>query len=245
MKSKLFPHNIWQAVIAFLLPIIVLAPILLMTDGHLEKDLESTLLFVLLGIGYFLFVFLINKKRNIQMRYSLKWPKAQWLLLLFGIVVFFQIGINNPLFKLLSDLLDKPISVDYSWVYILGAILIGPIVEEVIFRGIILKGFLSNYSPRVAILLSTVLFSLVHVQSTQLLGAFIMGLFFAWVFYRTENLILVIILHSLANMTSFLSNYLLSSPYFIPVSILILLLFCWKMNSKIKDGEKLNIETSS
>lgn len=238
MKNKFFPSTIWQALVGFLVPILVVAPVLFLTEGHLEKDVESMLLFALLGIGYFLFVYFINRKRKISMRYSLKWPKAQWLLFLFGIIILFQLGINNPLVKLFADLLDKPTSIDYSWVYILGAVLIGPIVEEVIFRGIMLKGFLLNYSPKVAIFLSAVLFSLVHVQPTQLPGAFILGLFFAWVFYKTENLILVIILHSLANATSFLSNYLPSSPYFILVSILILLVLYWKMSSSVKDEDK-------
>lgn len=223
MNKKFFPANIWQALLTFLIPIFCLAPLLLLISGHLSKDEESILFFVLIGFLASLFVYLINRKRKIRMHYTFRWPNKQWVLLFLGFVIIFEIGINNPLLRITSDFLNISTSSDYSFLFIFGAVLIGPVIEEVLFRGIILKGFLLNYSPTVAILLSAILFSLAHVQPTQLFGAFVIGLFLAWIFYKTENLILVIFLHSLANITSLLSNYLPSSPYFIPFSILILL----------------------
>lgn len=44
------------------------------------------------------------------------------------------------------------------------AVILAPVLEELIFRGIVLEGFLKNYSPVKAILLTNVLFGLAHLN---------------------------------------------------------------------------------
>ena len=62
----------------------------------------------------------------------------------------------------------------------LGAIvlvcLIAPIVEEMLFRGIILRSFLQQYPSGVAIVHSAAVFGLAHLNVYQFVGAFVTGL---------------------------------------------------------------------
>jgi len=88
-------------------------------------------------------------------------------------------------------------------------ILLGPIPEEVIFRGIILHGFLKHYQPLKAILLSSLLFGIVHFFSNQLVSAFICGCFTGFVYWQTGSLFLCIIVHSLNNFSWLISAHLL------------------------------------
>lgn len=74
-----------------------------------------------------------------------------------------------------------------------------PIFEEIIHRGFILRGFIGNYSQKYAIFYSALLFSLFHVNPSQLLPGFLIGLFFAWIFIRLNNLFYSIIIHSIYN----------------------------------------------
>jgi hypothetical protein len=81
-------------------------------------------------------------------------------------------------------------------------------LEELIFRGIVLEGFLKNYSPVKAILLTNVLFGLAHLNPWQFAGAFLMGILISWVYYKTKNLLLPVLMHLLNNLLSFLFLYL-------------------------------------
>jgi membrane protease YdiL (CAAX protease family) len=82
---------------------------------------------------------------------------------------------------------------------------IAPFFEEILFRGILLRGILQNkINPAVAIGLSAFLFGLAHLNPWQFMGAGILGIAFGFVYYRTKSLWLCIFLHALNNTVSFL-----------------------------------------
>jgi len=87
--------------------------------------------------------------------------------------------------------------------------IIGPATEELVFRGMVLRGFLSRYSPAKAVLLSALLFSLVHLNPYQFVSAFAAGLFLAWLFLLTRSLWPCIVAHALGNATGFVVRDLL------------------------------------
>ena len=68
---------------------------------------------------------------------------------------------------------------------VLAVVLVGPIAEEVLFRGVILAGFLRRYSTSKAIAGCAVLFAAYHLNPWQLLPAFFVGLLLSWHFART------------------------------------------------------------
>ncbi|MXV37795.1 CPBP family intramembrane metalloprotease [Flavobacteriaceae bacterium Ap0902] len=78
--------------------------------------------------------------------------------------------------------------------------LLAPLLEEFIFRGIILRGLLhSNVNPWVAIILTGFLFGAAHMNPWQFMGAGFLGIIFGFVYWRTQSLWLVIFLHFLNN----------------------------------------------
>jgi len=81
--------------------------------------------------------------------------------------------------------------------------LVAPFVEEMLFRGIILRGFLKYYSPQVSIFLSAMLFGVVHMNIYQIPTAFLLGCFFGWLFYRSKSLWPCIMGHALFNLGVF------------------------------------------
>ena len=76
---------------------------------------------------------------------------------------------------------------------------LAPVLEEFLFRGIILTGLSRRMDPWWAILWSSVLFAIAHLNPWQALPAFAMGCFFGWIYYRTRSFWTVIGLHSLNN----------------------------------------------
>ena len=83
-----------------------------------------------------------------------------------------------------------------------GAVVIAPLTEEILFRGIILKGLLAHGSQNRAIVWSAVLFGLMHLNPWQFPGSFILGLVFAYWVIQTGSLWPAILGHALNNFLS-------------------------------------------
>jgi membrane protease YdiL (CAAX protease family) len=94
--------------------------------------------------------------------------------------------------------------------FLLVGALIGPVAEEIFFRGI-LYGFFRRWGIPAAVLLSTLLFVLPHSHSTglaipvtQLIG----GILFAVAYEIEKNLLVPITIHSLGNLAIFILSLL-------------------------------------
>ncbi|WP_423231155.1 lysostaphin resistance A-like protein [Clostridium grantii] len=88
--------------------------------------------------------------------------------------------------------------------YFLAAVILGPVVEEFLFRGLILRGFFKHYSYKKAIFISSLLFAIYHMNPWQFLSSFCAGIFFGWCFYKTNSLLICILAHSFFNFISFI-----------------------------------------
>jgi len=98
------------------------------------------------------------------------------------------------------------------------AVIMAPVLEELIFRGIILEGFLKNYSPVKSILLVSLLFGLAHLNIWQFIGAFVIGAFISWIYWKTRSIALSIAVHMMNNLIGYLAM-LLSSESFADTTI--------------------------
>lgn len=86
---------------------------------------------------------------------------------------------------------------------ILAIAIIGPIAEEIVFRGAICRSLLKKGVPTgLTILISAMVFGLIHVNPAQVPFAFIMGLALGYIYCRTGSLVATIITHILNNSIS-------------------------------------------
>jgi len=83
----------------------------------------------------------------------------------------------------------------------------GPLFEEILFRGMILDGFLKRYSPWKAILWSSLIFGLFHLNPWQFIPAFILGVLMGYVYWKTRSLWLCIFIHFINNGLSYLALF--------------------------------------
>jgi len=77
--------------------------------------------------------------------------------------------------------------------------LIAAFGEELFFRGLILDGFSRNYSRNKAIIVSAILFGLIHLNPWQFVTTFIFELVWALICIKTKSIILCIYMHLLNN----------------------------------------------
>jgi membrane protease YdiL (CAAX protease family) len=83
--------------------------------------------------------------------------------------------------------------------------IIGPIVEEFIFREAILGWMLrGGVNKWVAITASAIVFGLIHANPAQIPFATVIGFIFGIIYYKTGNIVITSILHILNNSTAVL-----------------------------------------
>ena len=74
-----------------------------------------------------------------------------------------------------------------------------PVLEEMLFRGVILRGFLRQYSRTFAILWSAMLFGIAHLNLYQMMSALAIGIVAGWLYERCRSLWPCILLHAAYN----------------------------------------------
>lgn len=219
----------------YIFSIIIIATIISFTIYIIfEKqiDIEHLFIFnrviVLLSSGGSLIIGILVISKIEKIKYSISKKSLSWksfLLIVILITIFALIFIdgfiihikewwqaftNHRTFSLdgnnnnLSNLngLEK-------FIIVLKSIIIIPILEEIFFRGAILKMLLRPFSPLVAILINALLFSLYHgIFIPHILLSFLLsGLLLAFLYWRFRSLLLIIVLHTLFNIIVFLETY--------------------------------------
>lgn len=98
------------------------------------------------------------------------------------------------------ELFSKIFENDYGfWGAFFKVAIVAPVIEELIFRGILLQGLRKNYHPATAVIVSALLFSLYHLNPWQMPATLLLGILLGWLMLRTNNILLAIIGHSLNN----------------------------------------------
>jgi len=108
---------------------------------------------------------------------------------------------------LLSELLRLPdimaeqfMDMAHNWWGIASIAVVGPVVEEFVFReailGQMLRGGVDKWS---AVVLSALLFGLIHGNPIQIPFAIAVGIIFGLIYYRMRNIVLTSIIHIVNN----------------------------------------------
>ncbi|HEY0603706.1 MAG TPA: type II CAAX endopeptidase family protein [Herpetosiphonaceae bacterium] len=204
----------------------------LIRDLLTSRPLAVTM--VIGGLGYLIamiatYAIIVRRKRGSWREIGFRAPPLVALLL--TPVIFFGqlilLAIVNAILQSIIGTFENP-QVDaltdpagFSWlnfglVFLVGAI-IAPIVEEMLFRGLLYQ-WLRNHTGAVgAILLSGAIFSVVHVYPVILLPLFVVGVVLAAVFEWTRSLWITITLHFFQNALAISVLFLLQAyPELVP-----------------------------
>ena len=124
-------------------------------------------------------------------------------------MVFFQIGLIGalspivPVSEWLQDVNSEQTERNtFFWSAFFTIVVVAPLVEETLFRGIILNGLAAYHTRTRAIVWSAVLFSVFHLEPMKLVPIFLSGLVLAWWVVRTGSLWPVLFGHALNNFIS-------------------------------------------
>ena len=106
-------------------------------------------------------------------------------------------------------MLQTAMPIGQTIVYGFFAIILAPVAEELIFRGVLYPTFKQNGYPRLAIWATAILFAATHVNMMAFIPLTFLALVLTALYEKTENLIAPIVTHSLFNAVNF---YLIVAP---------------------------------
>ena len=87
-------------------------------------------------------------------------------------------------------------------VQVIGIGFLIPICEELLFRGLIYMRMRQYMQVNIAILVSALVFGIIHGNIIQMIYAFVMGMIFAWLYEKYGTLIAPAAAHIAANLTA-------------------------------------------
>lgn len=145
-----------------------------------------------------------------------------WIPAIVGIVIvsialslsafWLLVSIVDPILPAFTDFLMTEVPMPTNPVLLVIEIfaitILGPIVEEFVFRGVFLHRFMKKTSMWGGILISSILFGVLHAD---MIGAFLFGIIACLLYLRTGNLLLPILMHILNNILAVISSFLPAS----------------------------------
>jgi len=109
---------------------------------------------------------------------------ASWIAIAPFIIVFFP-GIDLAQSQ---DIFQKDMSIVAQVLMIFYAIIIGPLVEEVIFRGVLLPCLTNKINIYFGVIVSTLIWSLLHFQLNVIIFTFIFGIILSYQYISSKSL---------------------------------------------------------
>ena len=151
------------------------------------------IILILTNITYIIYI--IKKHRIKVNKYNLidNYPK---IYLFISIPLFL-----NSLILLINNQKIPTINI---YIALFGSVIIGPILEELVFRYLIYNNLNKFNKKNTSIILSSLIFALVHNGFINIVYAFIIGTILTIIYSKNKNIKEVIILHMVANLMSLL-----------------------------------------
>ncbi len=230
--------GVWFVSVAFiiLVPSLILLPYVLSITGQYADNLElvefikSDPTAIILQIAavipahiltILLAWFVVTRMRIYSFRETLGWRSggmAWWHYILIAVGFFILASVVGNYFPEQENDLIRILKSSRTAVYLVAfmATFTAPLVEEVVYRGILYSAFQRTFGVTIAVISVTLLFAVVHVPQyypsvSTIVLLTILSLILTLIRVRTDNLLPCIILHTIFNAIQ--SVVLIIEPY--------------------------------
>lgn len=197
--------------------IIIIAGLIYYQLGYQDVDnfIGTYVPYITLIYSILTIIFLLKK-------YPRKEPlleKKQYFPLI-SLGISLAIALNMLIFKFISP---TPTSTNIPAILsFISSGLIGPIYEEIIFRYVFFNKLKTFNSPKIAILINSIIFAFMHLTPIKMIYAFILGITLNLSYHKKSNILAPVLIHIAANtIVLFLYEY---NTYLFVLSIISLLL---------------------
>lgn len=206
--AKRYIGIIFVYLFAQLSPVLV-SNILLTYELDPARHNEILMIWQVLGflIALFVSIILLNKTDNLMDDRSDSSPVMTfvWIIIGFFMALFGQLIANIIYTAIIGELEQSQNTVEIMKIaraypiFIIIVAIIGPILEEIIFRKIIFGEIFKRSNFWVAGVISGLIFAVVHNDFTHLHIYFVMAFMFAFIYVKSNRIIVPIMAHVLMN----------------------------------------------
>ena len=137
-----------------------------------------------------------------------------WLALVVSIATMAASFVAEPVNTMLPEMPEllkqalEQLTKGPVWISLLSVSIFAPFFEEWLCRGIVLRGLLQKMKPGWAIAVSALFFAVLHMNPWQAIPAFILGLLFGYVYYKTGSLKLTMLMHCVNNTLAVICSHI-------------------------------------
>ena len=214
VRPRKFPTwtDLFATVGVFVLSVLVgslVAGVLMASKGVATLTPDITFIFYLIQMmPTIAFVVWRRHRAGLDVGIHLGIGRIHFPMILWGVVVLLASGVViEPLLELFPsapyEAVQQTIGLG-GWA-IMSTVVAAPILEEVLFRGVIFESCRERLGKGGAVLLSALLFGLIHGIPVQIVNAFVVGLILGYIYLRTRSLMSVIVLHAINNGLAYIS----------------------------------------
>ncbi len=207
----IYPAFIYMGILNVLAFLIVL---IFGESRYLEHATLISLFAMAFAIPWLMILFRKEKKQNTKYLSEGKKAKAgSWAVILTG---SFVLALSLNLLIAASGLQERfpeysqvaeQMYEEHGSIVLLAALIFAPITEELTFRGVCFLRIRALAGKGMTILLSGLLFGIYHMNLVQFVYAFLMGMFFAWLFERYRDVKLTVAAHAMANFCAIILSF--------------------------------------
>ena len=204
-----FPYTFAQLFICIFIWFLISVGIIMLIlatglSRYFDKNLFLFAVTSTSGLIMILFFIVLNNEQGRSLKEDIRFLKNISLFPYFLIfLIIFHFGFLFPLFSgFLKIRVDT--SIGPGIIKLTNIFIISPVLNEIIFRGFILKGLFYSYSVKKAIFISSVCFFVAYINPFSinyevLTSSFFLGFFLGWLYFKKRNLVLNIIIHFFSN----------------------------------------------
>jgi len=219
---------------SFLVELIIIVILLFLAESiaplvilffKMQKDISFLIVKTFLPVVSVLFAIYLSKRWKIRLSFKFDESFFRKFILVVSATVLYFIVIFPVSFPIIfaKDIFagriqtlafnHSALSNNYSFLLLINSVIVAPIVEEILFRGIIHSRIKSDFSPGTSLIFSSLIFAISHYNPSRIIRTFLYGLLFGSVYDRSGSLIFSIIAHSLINLfVFFTSRTIVTSP---------------------------------
>ena len=182
-----------------------------LSSNELEQFInKNSILITIITFLIFGFLFIKNyKKYSVNYNEKLKFKSILFIIIL-GSLIVISFNLIISMVNLLFNFTSYDISKTNILSYVICTGIIGPILEELLFRGIVLNKLKENYKTMTSILITSFLFAFFHQSFIQILYAFVLSFMLIYVYQKYKNILAPILLHITSNIFNLIISYIIS-----------------------------------
>jgi membrane protease YdiL (CAAX protease family) len=219
MNEKKYPEPVEALVVVILILGFILLVAFLLALGMIipgiNISINTKLVFVLGGIPFLIVPLLYVKIRKYDARSIFRLNSIPLNVLMLSVLIGLALGIiGDELDRLIQIILPIPqwfidqlqfmqADTGYEWsLLITGVVILAALSEEFLFRGFLQVSLERKGDPTRAVLLSSLTWTMVHVNPYWAVQIFIIGVVIGFLAWRTNSILPSLIVHGMNNLLS-------------------------------------------